>query len=226
MASILIVDDDAELCELMTEFLRANGFDLAVAHDGASGLSRALSEAWSLIILDVMLPILDGYEVLRLLRRRSSLPVIMLTARAEPSDRVTGLEGGADDYLVKPFAATELLARIRSVLRRTAGGSLTSGAAVQRGDLRLEPGTRTVYCRDIAVPVSESEFAILEVLVRFIGRAVSRDELAAVLYQRPATPYERSVDVHVSHLRKKLEPHSRVTIRSARGVGYVLSTGA
>lgn len=218
-----MIDDDAELCVLMREFLGAHGFPLTAAHDGASGLKLALAGDWDLVLLDVMLPLLDGYEILRLLRRRSNVPVIMLTARAEERDRVAGLEEGADDYLVKPFSTAELLARIRAVRRRTVDGLSSASRIIERGDLRLDAGSREAYGRGVRIAVSESEFAILETLVRAAGRTVSRDELAAVLYQREATPFERSVDVHVSHLRKKLEPQSRAVIRSARGIGYVLS---
>jgi two-component system response regulator CpxR len=161
------------------------------------------------------------------MRRRTSVPVIMLTARAEARDRVAGLEEGADDYLVKPFAAPELLARIRAVLRRA--GHTSTAAPVRRvvesGELMLDVDAREVRCRDAVIGLSESESAILEALMRASGRTVSRDELAALLYQREATPYERSVDVHVSHLRKKLEPCRHASIRSARGVGYVLPVG-
>jgi two-component system, OmpR family, response regulator CpxR len=222
-SAILMIDDDAELCALMREFLGGHGFRLAVTHDGASGLNLALRGDWDLVILDVMLPVLDGYEILRLLRRRRSVPVIMLTARADERDRVAGLEEGADDYLVKPFSAIELVARIRAVRRRTVDDVSSGSRVIERGDLRLDAGSREVYGRGVRIAVSESEFAILETLVRAAGRTVSRDELAAVLYQREATPFERSVDVHVSHLRKKLEPQSRAVIRSARGIGYILS---
>ena len=224
--AMLMVDDDVELCVLMTEFLGAHGFRLTAAHDGTSGLNLALKGGWDLVILDVMLPVLNGFEILRLLRRRSNVPVIMLTARAEERDRVEGLEEGADDYLVKPFSAVELLARVRAVRRRTADAGALAARVIERGDLRLDVGSREVHGGGARIAISESEFAILEVLVRAAGRTVSRDELAAVLYQREATPFERSVDVHVSHLRKKLEPHSRAVIRSARGVGYVLSLEA
>jgi len=224
--AILLIDDDVELCQMMREFLGGHGFHVAAAHDGPSGLSAALTGGWDLVILDVMLPVIDGYEILRQLRRRASVPVIMLTARASERDRVAGLEEGADDYLVKPFAALELLARIRAVLRRAGDAGGVVRRVLERGDLRLDVESRELRCDGTPIAVSESEVAILEALMRAAGRTVSRDELAAVLYQREATPYERSVDVHVSHLRKKLEPHSHATIRSARGVGYVLSVGA
>jgi two-component system, OmpR family, response regulator CpxR len=226
--AVLLVDDDVELCQMMAEFLGQHGFGVSTVHDGRAGLAAALKSRWSLVILDVMLPVLDGFEVLRQMRRRTTVPVIMLTARAEERDRVAGLEQGADDYLVKPFAAAELLARIRAVLRRTdhASGLAPARAVLESGALRLDVDAREVRCGDAVIALSESESAILEALMRASGRTVSRDELAALLYQREATPYERSVDVHVSHLRKKLEPCRHAAIRSARGVGYVLPISA
>ena len=226
--AVLLVDDDVELCQMMAEFLGQHGLRVSTAHDGRSGLAAALKSRWNLVILDVMLPVVDGFELLRQIRRRTTVPIIMLTARAGERDRVAGLEQGADDYLVKPFAAAELLARIRAVLRRTdhAGALARTRVIVESGALRLDVDAREVRCGDAVVTLSESESAILEALMRASGRTVSRDELAALLHQREATPYERSVDVHVSHLRKKLEPCGHAAIRSARGVGYVLPTGA
>lgn len=226
--AVLLVDDDVELCQMMAEFLGQHGFRVSTVHDGRSGLAAALKSRWNLVILDVMLPVVDGFELLRQMRRRTTVPVIMLTARADERDRVAGLEQGADDYLVKPFAAAELLARIRAVLRRTnhASALAPTRAIVESGALRLDVDAREVRCGDAVIALSESESAILEALMRASGRTVSRDELAALLYQREATPYERSVDVHVSHLRKKLEPCGHGAIRSARGVGYVLPVGA
>ena len=218
-----MVDDDTELCTLMGEFLGREGYQVASVHDGAAGLSAAVNGRYSLVVLDVMLPVLDGYEVLRQLRRRTNVPVIMLTARAEERDRVTGLEEGADDYLVKPFAAAELLARIRAVMRRTAESPASTSRLVEHADLRLDDRMHAVLCDGVPVELTESEFMILEVLMRSAGRIVSRDELTAVLYQREATPYERSVDVHVSHLRKKLDPYSRTRIRAVRGEGYMIA---
>jgi len=226
--AVLLVDDDVELCQMMAEFLGHHGLRVSAVHDGRSGLAAALKTQWTLVILDVMLPIIDGFEVLRQMRRRTTGPVILLTARADARDRGAGLEDGADDYLVKPFAAAELLARIRAVLRRADHTSALSPSRriVESGDLRLDVGAREVRCGQAVIALSESESAILEALMRAGGRTVSRDELAALLYQREATPYERSVDVHVSHLRKKLEPCRHPTIRSARGVGYVLPVSA
>jgi DNA-binding response OmpR family regulator len=224
--AILMVDDDEGLCELVQEFLGREGYDVTTVHDGASGLGAALTGGFALVILDVMLPVLDGFGVLRQLRRQSNVPVIMLTARASEQDRVGGLGEGADDYLVKPFVAAELLARIRAVLRRTLQRLDLAPTAAHVGDLRVDPLNRAVAFRGVPIELTPTEFTILEVLMRSAGRIVSRDELSGVLYQRQATPYERSLDVHVSHLRRKLEGVGWTAIRTVRGQGYICVTDA
>jgi two-component system response regulator CpxR len=166
-----------------------------------------------------MLPVLDGFELLKQIRRRSSVPVILLTARTAQTDRIAGLNAGADDYLPKPFGPEELLARMRAVLRRAGQGTAPSEVA-EAGGVRVDSQTREVWVEGEIVDLTAIEFDILDFLVRSAGRAVSRNELAAVLYQRESTPYERSLDVHISHLRKKLERGDRVQIRTVRGVGY------
>ncbi len=222
---ILLVDDDSELCSLMADFFSQHGFGLEATHDGRSGLARALEPGFDLIILDVMLPVLNGFEVLAQLRRRSSVPVIMLTARTDQRDRIAGLDAGADDYLPKPFGPEELLARIRAVLRRSATVAGAKPPQVEAGGLRLISQTREVWRENERIDVTSIEFDILDLLARSAGRIVSRDELAAALYQRETTPYERSLDVHVSHLRKKLETGDRSVIRTVRGVGYMFAPG-
>ena len=224
--AILMVDDDEGLCELVREFLGREGYDITAVHDGASGLGAALEGRFALVILDVMLPVLDGFAVLRQLRRQSTVPVIMLTARASEQDRVGGLGEGADDYLVKPFAAAELLARIRAVLRRALKQPELATSVVQVGDLRVDATNRAVSFRNVPIELTPTEFTILEVLLRSVGRIVSRDELSGVLYQRQTTPYERSLDVHVSHLRRKLEGVGWTAIRTVRGQGYICVTNA
>jgi len=223
--SILIVEDDVELCSLMVDFFAPYGIEVEVRHDGRQGLERALAGSFDLLILDVMLPVLDGFELLRQLRKRSVLPVIMLTARAAQQDRVAGLDAGADDYLPKPFGPEELLARMRAIWRRTAGGDLAESRAISAGRLTLNLLSRTVSDRDQPVELTSLEFDILELLTRTPGRVVSRDELYAVLHQRQAAPYERSLDVHISHLRKKLRQGDARLIRSVRGVGYLYAPG-
>ena len=223
--SILLVEDDTELTSLMTDYFAQHGFQVEAAHDGRTGLARALEGAFDLIILDVMLPVLDGFELLRQLRKRSATPVIMLTARIGQSDRIAGLNSGADDYLPKPFGPEELLARIRAVLRRTGHTEAAPPQMVESHGIRIDPATREVWCEGEAAEVTSIEFDILEILVRAAGRTVTRDELTAVLYQRRATPYERSLDVHISHLRKKLERDGHSLIRTIRGVGYQFMAG-
>jgi two-component system response regulator CpxR len=166
------------------------------------------------------LPVLDGFELLRQLRKRISTPVIMLTARTSQDDRIAGLNSGADDYLPKPFGPEELLARIRAVLRRTGHTESVPPQIIEAGDIRVNATTREVWRQNELVEITSIEFDILEVLARSAGRTVTRDELTTVLYQRRATPYERSLDVHISHLRKKLEGDERSLIRTIRGVGY------
>jgi len=219
--SILLIDDDRTLCTLMTEFFSSHDFQLTTAYDGPSGLGKALEGKHDLIILDWMLPALEGIEILRHLRRKSSTPVIVLTARRAQEDRIAGLDAGADDYLPKPFGPQELLARVRAVLRRTEKRVATTSETVQVGDVRLEPEAREVWLRNTLVETTSFEFDILDVLLRSAGRVVSRDELAAVLYRRSATPFERAIDVHVCHLRRKLETDGRTLIRSIRSVGYM-----
>jgi len=225
MKSILLIEDDTELCSLMNDYFGQQGFRIEAVHDGRAGLARALDGGFDLIILDVMLPVLDGFEVLRQLRKRSGTPVIMLTARTAQPDRIAGLNAGADDYLPKPFGPEELLARIRAVLRRAGKPDAAPSQELESGGVKLNPLTGEAWYQGEALEVTSIEFDILEILVRAAGRTVSRDELTAALYQRRSTPYERSLDVHISHLRKKLEREDRTMIRTIRGVGYAFSPG-
>jgi two-component system response regulator CpxR len=220
--TILLVDDDSALCELIGDVLSEAGFALESVLDGGRGLARALEGKFDLVLLDVMLPVLDGFEVLRQLRRRSSVPVIMLTARNTEHDRVAGLNAGGDDYLPKPFGSEELLARLRAVLRRSGHAASGEPEVAVVGGLRLDRTSGKVRVGDEPFAMTATEFAILDLLVRSAGRAVTRDQVCAVLYQRPATPFERSLEVHVSHLRKKLD-RAGILIRPVRGVGYMLT---
>jgi two-component system, OmpR family, response regulator CpxR len=219
--TLLLIDDDAELCGLMVEFFSQHGFCVEPAVDGRRGLARALEGRFDLVLLDVMLPGLDGFEVLHQLRQQSSVPVIMLTARTGQADRITGLNAGADDYLPKPFGPDELLARIRAVLRRASQLGEQAPKALRVGSLRLDSATRQVWHDTTRVELTSIEFDILSLLVRSAGRSVSRDEIASILYHREAMPYERAIDVHVSHLRRKLEDQGPSMIRTVRGVGYL-----
>jgi DNA-binding response OmpR family regulator len=220
--SILLIDDDVQLCALLSKFFSAHGFRIDAVHDGGSGLAKAQQHPHDLVLLDIMLPVLDGLEVLAHLRKRTTVPVIMLTARSADDDRIAGLEAGADDYILKPFNPNELLARVRAVLRRSHRVSIATHTAVlEAGEFRLNSQTREAWKNGSPLELTLSEFDIFEVLMKSGGRPVSRDELAVVLYGREFTPLERSIDVHISNLRKKLEGNNRTLIRSVRGVGYV-----
>jgi len=221
MDSILLIDDDVQLCGLLTKFFSAHGFHIDAIHDGGSGLAMAQEHEHHIVLLDIMLPVLDGLEVLTHLRKRTTVPVIMLTARSADDDRIAGLETGADDYILKPFNPNELLARVRAVLRRSRRVS-TTGVILELGEFRLNSETREVWKNGVPVELTLSEFDIFEALMKSEGRPVSRDDLAAILYSRDAMPLERAIDVHISNLRKKLEGSNRTAlIRSVRGVGYV-----
>ena len=220
--SVLLVDDDVELCGMMKEFFAEAGHHLDCAYNGRDGLNCALNGTYDLMILDVMLPVFDGLTVLQQLRRRRDLPVIMLTARIQQQDRIVGLNTGADDYIPKPFDPDELLARIRAVLRRTDTASGKGRAALTIGNIRLNLGTREASVAGSRVELTSIEFDLLEMLMRSAGRVVSREEITLALFEREATPYDRFLDVHISHLRKKLKGE-RNLIRAVRGVGYVFS---
>ncbi len=219
---LLIVDDDTELCAMLVDFFRQEEFLVETEQDGELGLARALAESFDLLVLDVMLPGLDGFEALRRLRRRSRVPVLMLTARGGKEETVRGLQLGADDYLAKPFDPDELLARIRAILRRVVRFPKGIPETLQVGELRLFPGSREACFRRRPLGLTAMECEILEQLMRSCGRAVSRDQLTFALYNRLASPFERAVDTHVSRLRRKLGEGGRM-ILSVRGTGYQLS---
>jgi two-component system, OmpR family, response regulator CpxR len=219
--SILVIDDDVSFCKLMAEFLSAHDFRVDSVQAGPRGLARALEGNHDLILLDVMLPVLDGFHVLQQLRKQTAVPVIFLTARNAERDLITGFEAGADDYISKPFRPHELLARVRALLRRSSQTRAAAGSALSVGEIELNPHSRQVRKAKVPVEMTSAEFEILEILMRSAGSVVSRDELAAVLYHREASPFERTIDVHVSHLRRKLETADRPLIQTVRGVGYM-----
>jgi DNA-binding response OmpR family regulator len=225
---MLVIDDDAELCDLVTEYLKPEGFEVEAVNDGERGLERALSGEHALIVLDVMLPGLNGFEVLRRIRAHSGTPVLMLTARGEDVDRIVGLEIGADDYLPKPFNPRELVARIHAILRRTSRAPAPADAAAGIpklivGDVELDPGSRTVRCGGRPVELTGVEFTLLESLLHSAGRVMDREELSKAVLGRRLMPFDRSLDVHVSNLRKKLGhmcgEYER--IKTVRGFGYI-----
>jgi two-component system response regulator CpxR len=215
----LLVDDDIELCELLQDALDEHDIRVEAAHDGRRGLSRALSGEHDLLLLDGMLPGLDGVELLRLVRRQSRVPVIMLTARTAAKDQVTGLDAGADDYLPKPFGTEVLLARIRAVLRRT-GKALDPSKVMEACGFRLLVRAREATIDGEPVALTTVEYDILEYLVRAAGRIVPRDELTIALFQRRAKPFDRALDTHICNLRKKIGGRGD-SIGTVRGVGYL-----
>lgn len=231
-STLLVIDDDAELCELLAELLGQEGFTVEVAHDGPSGLAQAHAKAYAMIILDVMLPGLTGFEVLSRLRKSSSVPVLMLTARGEDVDRIVGLEMGADDYLPKPFNPRELVARVRAIHRRTTalpvaeGG--TQGQGLTLGDLELAFGSRTARLAGQELKLTTAEYDLLEVLAKAAGAVVSREDLTRLVLGRRLSAYDRAIDMHVSNLRKKLGPArgGGERIKTVRSSGYILAKEA
>jgi two-component system response regulator CpxR len=223
--SVLLVDDDFELGQMLTEYLSTEAFSVITACDGGSALKLAEKESFALVILDVMLPALNGFDVLRTLRRTQSVPVIMLTARGADNDRILGFELGADDYLPKPFNPKELLARMRAVLRRTFEGTARASSAIAVGDLRLNAADLEAYVEGRSLQLTGAEFRVLELLMRAPGRTRSRELLTERVLGRKPTPSDRSIDTHISNLRRKLGERAGVEIRNIRGAGYVLTHG-
>src|SRR6202453_3888721 len=233
MDHVLIVDDDVELCGLVQEYLTAEGFSLKAVHEGEKGLQQALTNEYALVVLDVMLPGINGFEVLRRIRSVSKIPVLLLTARGEDVDRIVGLEIGADDYLPKPFNPRELVARIRAILRRTQAGEKGGERAgedqipeiVHVGEIELDPATRIVRQNGKPVELTSVEFNLLHVLLREAGRVVTREHLVDAVLGRKFSPFDRSIDMHVSKVRKKLGDSDNGSdhIKTVRGVGYIFA---
>jgi two-component system, OmpR family, response regulator CpxR len=227
-ASILIVDDDVELCELVSEYLVSQGLRAEAVHDGSVGLGRALSGAYSLIVLDVMLPGMRGFEVLRKIRATSTIPVVMLTAHGDDVDRIVGLEIGADDYLAKPFNPRELAARIHAVLRRTSFAPTNPASAPSPdcailGDLEVDSRARQVRHNGRAVALTSVEFELMTAFSKLPGQVIPRDELGKRVLGNQFLRSDRKLDVHISNLRKKLgpSPDGSERIRSIRNIGYI-----
>jgi two-component system response regulator CpxR len=226
MDQILIIDDDVALCELVTEYLEPLGFEIQAVNRGDQGAQAALAGNFSIVVLDVMLPGLNGFEVLRRIRAGSKVPVLMLTARGDDVDRIVGLEIGADDYLPKPFNPRELVARIRAILRRSQTDDArehNQPGTLTAGDVELDLGTRVVRRDGQVVELTAVEFDLLEELLRAAGRIITREELSKEVLGRSTSPFDRSIDMHISNLRKKLghQLGDVERIKTVRGVGYI-----
>jgi DNA-binding response OmpR family regulator len=225
MNKILIIDDDEELCELVAEYLTVEGFETRAVHDGETGLETALSGEYDMAVLDVMLPKMNGFDVLKNLRAASRLPVLMLTARGDDMERIVGLEIGADDYLAKPFNPRELVARLRAILRRSEPAETEDRTTekVNVGDLELSRSSRTAWLSGGEVPLTSVEFDLLANLVDQAGNVVRKDDLSEAVLERKLSPYDRSLDMHISNLRKKLgtRPDGSDRIKTIRSVGYI-----
>ncbi len=241
MESVLIIDDDVELCSMLEDYLARHGFKVSTEHHGELGLHRALSGDFAIILLDVMLPGLDGFEVLRRLRTTSQVSVLLLTARGEDIDRIVGLEIGADDYLPKPFNPRELLARVRAVLRRSAATREAKEALQEKtarpqaairhlsvAGIELDAGARTAICAGVELELTNVEFALLGALMEAPGQIVSRELLTETVLERRFNPFDRSLDMHISRLRRKLDEAANLgdQIKTIRSVGYQLAVPA
>lgn len=224
MEVILLIDDDIELCSMLTEYLGENGFQVETAHGADTGLALAQERAWTLILLDLMLPETNGLEVLKKIREHSDVSVLLLTAHEEDADCISGLEAGADDYLAKPFNPRELLARMRAVLRRNSGPAPPESGTLHVQDLELDPAARLVLRKGNRIGLTDVEFNLLEVLMRSPGKVVTRDDLSEKVLGRRFDPYDRSLDMHVSRLRRKLaqEGAPEDQVKTIRGIGYQL----
>lgn len=225
MLRILLIDDDKELSEMLTEYLEPEGFHVFMAHDGKQGALQATKDKYCVIVLDVMLPSLNGFDVLKRIRSKSQVPVLMLTAKGDDIDRIIGLEMGADHYLPKPFNPRELVARLRAILRRselrrTNENDTTETVVV--GDIELHPHARKVSRAGIKLNFTSTEYAVLEVLMREAGSVVTKDMLSELALGRKLSLHDRGLDMHISKLRRKLNSpgDKAVLIETVRGVGY------
>lgn len=226
MNKVLIIDDDEELCDLVSEYLSVEGFETEAVHDGETGLKRALTGEYGLAILDVMLPKMNGFEVLRSLRAGSKMPVLMLTARGDDMERIVGLEIGADDYLPKPFNPRELVARLRAILRRVHSTDEEAHALpekLQVDDLEVSIPSRSARIDGLELNLTSVEFDLLTVLLEQAGKIVKKDDLSERVLERKLSPFDRSLDMHISNLRKKLgnRHDGGERIKTIRSVGYI-----
>jgi len=226
MNRILIIDDDEELCELIAEYLTVENFETQVVHDGETGLQTALKGENDLVILDVMLPKLNGFDVLRRLRETSKIPVLMLTARGEDTERIVGLEIGADDYLAKPFNPRELVARLRAILRRVETQTELAKAENDKykvDDVEVQVSARSVIKDGEELTLTSVEFDLLTELLKHAGKVVKKEDLSERVLERKLSPFDRSLDMHISNLRKKIgvRANDAERIKTIRSVGYI-----
>ena len=233
MEQVLLIDDDIELCSMLQDYLARHGFKVTAEHHGELGLHRALKESFDIVLLDVMLPGIDGFEVLRRLRTSSQVSVLLLTARGEDIDRIVGLEIGADDYLPKPFNPRELLARIRAILRRSQGLRPTAEAKpgirhLSVAGIEFDAGARTAVCNDVTLDLTNVEFELLGALMDAPGQILTREHLTELVLDRQFNPFDRSLDMHVSRLRRKLDEAASLgdQIKTIRSLGYLLAIPA
>jgi DNA-binding response OmpR family regulator len=228
MQQVLVIDDDTELCELVAEYLEPDGYKVEAVHDGEGGVERALSGEHVLAVLDYMLPGMNGFEVLRQIRSRSTLPIVMLTARGDDMNRIIGLQIGADDYLPKPFNPLELVARINAVLRRARpiSDQKDEREAQRVGDIEIDNRTRTVRRAGEVIELTVVEYSLLEKLISAPGRVLEREELVKEVLHRNLSPFDRSLDTHVSNLRKKLGHlvNGVERIKTVRSIGYIYAS--
>jgi two-component system, OmpR family, response regulator CpxR len=229
MTAILMIDDDVALTQLVAEYLQLDGYQFRAVHQGPEGLALAKSNAFQLVLLDIMLPGMDGLTLLNQLRQHSYCPVLMLTARGDEIDRVVGLELGADDYLAKPFSPRELVARIKAILRRVEliqQQQQPQLSSVQVNQLRLDSAKRQIYVQDTALVLTATEYQILELLMRHAGDVVSKEDLSQLALGKRLQLYDRSLDMHISNIRKKIAHYDETEkIQTLRGLGYVLLKG-
>jgi len=231
MARLLLADDDKELCELLTEYLSSEGFEVSSVHDGEKAVSEVLTGNYDLLVLDIMMPIMNGIDALRELRLKKATPVLMLTARGDDVDRIVGLEMGADDYLPKPCNPRELVARIRAILRRVKAaetGVTPSPGVLAIDDVELRPSSRQVVCNGNDVELTSTEFGVLALLMQHAGEVVSKKQLTEAVLERKLTQYDRSMDMHVSHVRRKLGKTAtgEERIKTVRNAGYLYVVAA
>lgn len=223
-AQLLLIDDDIELCELLVEYLATESFTVSAVHDGEAGVAAALSGGHDLVLLDVTLPKLNGFDALKQIRQQSDIPVLMLTARGDDVDRIIGLEIGADDYLPKPYNHRELVARIKAILRRGRIPVITEGASrtLQIDDVSLNLANREATISGEPLELTATEFLVLKTLIEKVGELISRDDLTQIALNRKLTLYDRAIDMHVSNVRKKIgiRPDGSPRIKTVRGSGY------